>query len=321
MSDTHPSSLYSAKASSIDIIGDVHGCAQTLERLLQKLGYNKRGGVYRHPQRKVIFVGDIIDRGPRVRQALALVRDMVDAGEALLVLGNHELHALCYCLPNPDLPGHYLRPHTPRNTCIIQETLEQFANYEADWQDHLAWFKQCPFYFQIPGLRVVHACWDPAAIARLPPVLAERQWAELADPAGQLSQDLKRLTSGVELSLPGPHFMTTAEGFKRRSFRAGFWLANPKNLGELAFQPDPLPPEVARLPVDEQMKKHLVVYGAEEPALFVGHYWLSGTPKPITANIACLDYSAVKFGRLVAYRCDGRAQLDSSQFNWVYVDP
>ncbi|MEO0444283.1 MAG: serine/threonine protein phosphatase, partial [Pseudomonadota bacterium] len=47
-----------------DIIGDVHGCGRTLAKLLGVMGYQKKSGVYYHPKRQAIFVGDIVDRGP-----------------------------------------------------------------------------------------------------------------------------------------------------------------------------------------------------------------------------------------------------------------
>jgi len=47
-----------------DLIGDIHGHADALERLLTKLGYAPRRGCYRHPERQAIFLGDFIDRGP-----------------------------------------------------------------------------------------------------------------------------------------------------------------------------------------------------------------------------------------------------------------
>ena len=68
-----------------DIIGDIHGCAHTLVRLLDQMGYRKVNGVYEHPRRQAIFIGDIIDRGPRIREALHLVRDMVEHGSARMV--------------------------------------------------------------------------------------------------------------------------------------------------------------------------------------------------------------------------------------------
>ena len=60
-------------ARSYDLIGDVHGCALTLEHLLDRLGYHKQGGVWQHASRMAVFVGDIIDRGPRIREALHIV--------------------------------------------------------------------------------------------------------------------------------------------------------------------------------------------------------------------------------------------------------
>ncbi|MEV6842140.1 polynucleotide kinase-phosphatase [Actinoplanes sp. NPDC051411] len=80
-----------------DIIGDVHGCRQELETLLQRLGYHlvrdeaarPVGGT--HPEgRKAVFVGDLVDRGPDSPGVLRLVMGMVAAGTAICVPGNHE---------------------------------------------------------------------------------------------------------------------------------------------------------------------------------------------------------------------------------------
>ncbi len=77
-----------------DIIGDIHGCCNELEALLQKLGYEKDLGdspTYRHPEgRKAIFLGDLVDRGPRILDTVKLVRNMVAAGTGFCILGNHE---------------------------------------------------------------------------------------------------------------------------------------------------------------------------------------------------------------------------------------
>jgi len=79
-----------------DIIGDVHGCADELELLLEKLGYQSEVPLaFRHPDnRKAVFIGDLVDRGPRVLDTLRIVRNMVDAGSGLCVPGNHDVKLL-----------------------------------------------------------------------------------------------------------------------------------------------------------------------------------------------------------------------------------
>jgi protein phosphatase len=88
-----------------DIIGDVHGCCDELEALLQSLGYQIVDAnpakpfwqfpTYAHPGgRKAIFLGDLVDRGPRILDTLKLVRNMVAAESALCVPGNHDTKLL-----------------------------------------------------------------------------------------------------------------------------------------------------------------------------------------------------------------------------------
>jgi protein phosphatase len=81
-----------------DIIGDVHGCCDELEALLGELGYavSVGGGPgYAHPEgRKAVFLGDFVDRGPRVLDTVRLVRNMVEVGSALCVPGNHDMKLL-----------------------------------------------------------------------------------------------------------------------------------------------------------------------------------------------------------------------------------
>jgi protein phosphatase len=83
-----------------DVIGDVHGCRDELEQLLDKLGYAiERDAAGRptgasHPARKAVFLGDLVDRGPDTPGVLRLVMGMVAAGTALCVPGNHEVKLL-----------------------------------------------------------------------------------------------------------------------------------------------------------------------------------------------------------------------------------
>jgi polynucleotide kinase-phosphatase len=79
-----------------DVIGDVHGCFDELVELLEKLGYDttERSRVVAPPGRKAVFVGDLVDRGPKVFEVLTLVMGMVRGGNALCVPGNHDVKLL-----------------------------------------------------------------------------------------------------------------------------------------------------------------------------------------------------------------------------------
>ena len=82
-----------------DIVGDVHGCFDELRTLLEKLGYaigNGDGAYTAAPPagRKLVFVGDLVDRGPKVTEVLKLAMSMVEAGTALCVPGNHDMKLL-----------------------------------------------------------------------------------------------------------------------------------------------------------------------------------------------------------------------------------
>lgn len=107
-----------------DIIGDIHGCAGELETLLEKLDYNlvkngtegSRSYEVTPPEgRRAIFVGDLVDRGPRSPDVLRMVKSMVEGGTAFCVIGNHE--------------NKLIRKLNGRNVKLtygLAETMEQF---------------------------------------------------------------------------------------------------------------------------------------------------------------------------------------------------
>jgi protein phosphatase len=106
-----------------DVIGDVHGCRAELEQLLTTMGYEierdsaGRPVNARHPDRRAIFVGDLVDRGPDTPGVLRLVMGMVKAGTALCVSGNHEAKL------NKALQGRNVRLNHG-----LPETMEQLAS-------------------------------------------------------------------------------------------------------------------------------------------------------------------------------------------------
>ena len=97
----------------LDLIGDIHGHADKLTLLLEKLGYRNNNSVFFQPTRKVIFVGDYIDRGPQIKRTLEIVKGMVDNGSAIALMGNHEYNALCFHFQATE--GGHLRKHSIKN--------------------------------------------------------------------------------------------------------------------------------------------------------------------------------------------------------------
>lgn len=76
--------------AGIDFVGDVHGCFEELAEGLQKLGYQERKGSYFHPdQRKLLFLGDMMSRGPYSLKVMRLVMNLVKQGIAYAIDGNH----------------------------------------------------------------------------------------------------------------------------------------------------------------------------------------------------------------------------------------
>jgi hypothetical protein len=190
----------------------------------------------------------------------------------------------------------------------------------------LSWFRELPLYLELPGFRAVHACWDGAIVERLKRDgivdFSDDDFLRASVRRGSFEwQAADRLLRGTYLPLPNDEEMVSADGYRRRVFRTKFWAENPQTHADVVFQPDPLPAHLAGLPLTAVEKARLLHYGADQRPLFIGHYWREGEPAPITPNIACLDYSAVKYGKLVAYRMDGETTLRPEHFVAVEAEP
>lgn len=127
-----------------DVIGDVHGCRGELEALLAKLGYDiVRDGEGRpvdagHPEgRRVIFLGDLVDRGPDVVGVLRLAMGMVAAGHALAVPGNHEAKLVRALRGAQVTPTHGLAETLAQLSAETPEFRDQVAAFCYDLVSHL----------------------------------------------------------------------------------------------------------------------------------------------------------------------------------------
>lgn len=308
-----------------DLIGDIHGYAEPLKRLLTKMGYSEWGGLWQHPERKVIFLGDFIDRGPGQVEAVQIARTMVERGVALAVMGNHEFNAIAWSTPGPERIEHWLRPHTEKNRRQHQEFLAQVGEGSALHKEIVAWFKTLPLYLDLPGLRVVHACWHEESLRILQDYTDERgriqddAWPVLTHHATPAFNAVETVLKGLEIPLPGGHGFVDKDGNLRRNIRTRWWERSLFTYRDLAMAPPDVIAAIPHIPVPEDL---MPGYSGDKP-LFVGHYWLTGEPLPLSEHVACLDYSiAAQFdplggnGKLCAYRWMGEERIRKDGFVW-----
>lgn len=302
-----------------DIIGDIHGVKEPVEKLLHKLGYVIVNGVYTHPQgHKVCFLGDFIDRGPEQQGVLELVRAMVDSGNAIAIMGNHEFNAICYATQLPD--GSYVREHNAHNYKHHKAFLDEYPLGSEKHKEIINWFKTLPVYIDLPEFSAIHACWDDHYIKTLSKftnadnTLKDQAYIDYACKTSEAHEVLECLLKGPEMPLPEGVSFETAGGVKRERARIKWWQANNSSVVDSLF-----------LPVNEMEQAHLdkinalpltkIFNGnAGRKPIFLGHYWLTQKPEPLTDTVACLDYSTIKTNVQVGYRFQGERKLKPQNF-------
>ena len=315
-----------------DIIGDVHGCATKLRVLLGELGYRPDGsGVYRHPERTAVFVGDLIDRGDEQLEVLQLVKAMVDAGSARIVMGNHEFNAIAWATTDPET-GAPLRKHTDGNRKPHAAFLEQLSDEEQAY--YIDWFKTLPLWLDLGGIRVVHACWHQSSMDAVRAATGSdrlstvEHFVEATRKGSPLYDAVEVLLKGPEINLPKhgmPAYYDHEAGKERTAARIRWWNHDVATLPDLAelrdakFENhDPYPDFEPR----EVDGKYLAYVYKDHVPLFYGHYWRQWVPihrDDWTTYTACVDFSAVRGGTLVAYRWNGEPEILLE--NYVPHDP
>ena len=141
------------------------------------MGYKQEDGVYCHPTRRVIFLGDLIDRRSDQCGVIGIVRSMIEQGLALLVMGNHEFNANAYYTKDSER-GEYLRLHSDKNREQHQAFLDAYADDPEAYREVIDWFRTLPLWLEFDGLRVIHACWDPEWIERVAEVTGPQAVAD-----------------------------------------------------------------------------------------------------------------------------------------------
>ena len=314
----------------VDIVGDIHGEADALHRLLERLGCDVANA---RVQRPLVFVGDLIDRGPDSPAVVETVMRLVEAGVAQCVLGNHELNVLFGSKKEGngwlrgDESDHY---QYKENGVSVearfdsrQATVEQ-ANRFKDF------FATLPLAAQCSDLRVVHACWHLPSIADLPD---EGSVAELAvDWARAIHQDHKERGLWAGEKAEREEFAD----LKRLDVEPSRHLPNHAVATEERQSKHPIKVLTSGLETPVDFEDIFFVGGRwrfvrrfdwwthyeDTPAVVVGHYWrrrenawVEDKPDPWHTetfadwtgpkrNVFCVDYSV---GRRFVERAKGKA--------------
>ena len=315
----------------IDIIGDIHGEIDALRSLLTKLGVDL---VQQTVQRPLVFVGDLVDRGPDSVAVLDLVKGLVDRGQAQCILGNHEFNLLNQ--EEKEGNGWFMGHHdTFQVKSTHQESLDSSStssHIPFDSQavgihqkkEYLNFISQLPLCLEREDLRVVHACWDSHAIQELPThgdVVQlkkdfDRKWKPSAEIAAQIKAELNQFKKLKNIDCKPTHIL---EHFTVWDVKKN---ANP--ITRLTSGKEKVITHIDQMQYKGGKWRQVVRDRwwhdyHEEPAVIVGHYWRSrqaakdqtdDVPWNSTrftdwvgakGNVFCVDYS-------VGYRYKERYQ-------------
>lgn len=290
---------------SLDIIGDVHGEFDALQTLITRLGYDSYGN---HPAgRKLVFVGDLCDRGPDSPAVLYWFRQAYEAGNALMVLGNHELNLL---MEDPKDGSGWFFPKRDLKESHLYAPWQKMSDHEKPALT--GWLAQMPLVLHRDDIRIIHAAWLPESIRQIQTGMANQ---DLITAYRQWDADLK-------------HSLKQAEWYAdyERQQADSALLDNPHNmppmqqaLAEFEYRRSRLHPVRALTSGVEVFVDKPFFSGArwrfttrfawwdeytDDIPVVIGHYWRSWQPKrsgllpePPNAwfgakrNVFCIDYS------------------------------
>ncbi len=294
-----------------DIIGDVHGHASLLKELLLKMGYVKAPEGYIHSDRKAVFVGDFINRGPQIRKCLRIIRKMVENGSALAILGNHEINTIIAHLE--DEKGKPLMKPPMKNFLPVIKTIQEFAIYPDEWKDHLNWMRTLPLFLDLGDVRVAHACWSDTTInylkEHLPPGRIKKNVFRkmLKSNGSELAQAIWITTKGLIYKMPGDLKVINNKGVSPRSFRIRWWEEpSDKTFEAISFESKFKLPEYT---IPPEIAPATLPYPEDAPILFFGHYCRANGPHIIKPNLCCVDSCVAGSKSLLAYRWNGEKVL------------
>lgn len=300
-----------------DIVGDIHGHSDILVQLLQKLNHlDNNENVIDNPHgRKLIFCGDLINRGPDTPKVLAIVKSLHDKGYAEVIPGNHEFFSLFYHLYGKE---EFIQPYISKKAiAFFEHTMIQFRGKEKDWSMYMDWFMGFPMFIENNSLRVIHALWDDSYIQYLKENLKNISVGEVIKQIAEnknldLLYKTNKLLRGREIKFEKEEQKQL--GLYYQKMRTKWWLQD----GEYNFAE-------YFLNIPEKSKQFLKGYGtkhelrhAGDLPLFFGHYSIETTPYLTSPQFCCLDFGVANGGPLIAYQFDGKTVLSKEKLIAIY---
>jgi hypothetical protein len=294
------------KHNQYDIIGDIHGYYDELISLLENLGYSLQNGIWKNGDRIPVFVGDYIDRGPKILETLKLVRDLTESGNGIALMGNHEYNFIC--MHNYDSNGTPFRKRSESNLNSVNDTLIALKSGN-NFASYLKWMEQLPVIAYNDSIRVVHAQWHHPSIELILSssikTLDQNGLSQVFENKA-LKNALDIAMKGQEVALPETHHFFDKDKKKRSEARLKWWTKATSNKMEDAFAS--LPEHVKNDSFPIELLNTIDAYSTTEPPVFFGHYWLNPSAFGLLSdNICCLDFSVAKGGNVGGYSFDGRS--------------
>ena len=293
-----------------DFIGDIHGYFDALVQLFEKMGYTNNDGIYTHPERFPVFIGDYIDRGTKIFETVELVKKMQESGAAIALMGNHEFNFLE--LHHKDVEGNFFRSQTKRSQ--VEETDAAFKG--KDLNSYLNWMAQLPIALESEHFRAVHAQWEEDAIEVLKNTSIEKldeNGLRSAHTDSNLYKSIEILLKGKELKLPETLHYNDHCSEARTEARIKWWQPRKRTLFGEDFAS--LPEHMIDKDISAFNHDYDFYYEKEHTPVFFGHYWMDASRVELmSSNACCVDYSIAKKGILVAYRHTQREALSNDFF-------
>ena len=294
-----------------DIIGDVHGHAGLLKKLLIKMGYTKSNGCFSHPERKAVFVGDFINRGPEIRKTIRMIRAMVEQGCAFAILGNHEINAIIYNLK--DEQGRLLVNKPNKYFLSLFKTINEYDPGSSEWKEDVKWMRTLPLFLDLGDIRVVHACWSNEAIEIVNALytdgkIKKKVFRKIYKKGNSpISKAVWTITKGVNLKMPRDLKILNNKGVSPRSIRIRWWIQpEGQTFGQSCFDSKY---ELPNYTIPQEILPTTFPYPDNAPLVFFGHYCRGRGPNIIRHNICCVDSCVTGTKTLCAYRWNGEKEL------------